>query len=929
MKNFFIYFSNPWLLLLIIPAIALTLIPYFRLSKKYRKTRNRITSMVLHCIVMVLAISVLAGIQFRYQIPNSENEVLFLVDVSDTQTEAEDSRNEFLKIALGDAEDGNIKVGVVTFGFDCVYAVPITDDIQSIYDSYLLAELPDTSATDIAAALEYAKDLFDNPETAKIVLVTDGKETDENALASIRLVSARGTKVDVAYLKSGYDGYDLQITGVQMPEVNISDNEEFTFSVTLNSSQAANAKLTFSDNGSIDPVNGVKSLELTGGAQTISFTHTFESKGLHKMTFEIIGEKENIEVNNTYISYFNLENFNNILILERYTGQSENLMSILTADNEYNVTVANMLSGKNLPASVDDLRMYDQVILNNVSNGDLKNYMVEGFDKMLQSYVSDFGGGLFTVGGNDPDTGKAHSYSREDMYGSTLQELLPVQAINYTPPAGIMIVIDRSGSMSENDALATAREGANACLTAMTERDYVGIMTLDSDYNTILPLTPCTRQQKIQDAIASIIKTDGGTNFQNAIHRAALALRGLKSVEKRHIILVTDGLPGGNEEDYLNPIKDYYENDKITLSMVLINVEKDSATHLKMKEATDLGHGQAYAGMNPNELIRNMRDDINSKAIKEVEIPEGGFQPTVYNSISPVVKNIERDEDSLNGRKLTVNLKGFYGTKIRKSDYLVLTGDYDVPLYAQWKYGKGSVGSFMCDLSGNWSSEFLSNNNGKNLVRNIVKNILPTENIKPKEINADLKSDNYMNYLSVYGGLNDGESIKAHIQTADENAQVLADFGAVSEDTNGDCYVTVAMTKENNYSRCNFVLKRSGLYKIVIIKLDADGNELARYEIFKEFSYSKEYDVTLQANEADYRNNLDRIAANGNGVVIANLKDPVEVYQNFVDAFDRVFDPRIVFIIIAIVLFLLDIAVRKFKFKWLHEIIRDRKSQKK
>ena len=41
-----IIFSNgPWWLLLLIPALALTLIPYFKLKKRYRRTRNRISSM--------------------------------------------------------------------------------------------------------------------------------------------------------------------------------------------------------------------------------------------------------------------------------------------------------------------------------------------------------------------------------------------------------------------------------------------------------------------------------------------------------------------------------------------------------------------------------------------------------------------------------------------------------------------------------------------------------------------------------------------------------------------------------------------------------------------------------------------------------------------------------------------------------------------
>ena len=100
MHDFQIVFSHPWLLLLLIPALALTLIPYFMLSKKYRRTRNRITSMVLHMCVMVLAISVLSGIRFDYKLSNDQNEILFVVDVSDSQEESFIERDQFLRAAL-------------------------------------------------------------------------------------------------------------------------------------------------------------------------------------------------------------------------------------------------------------------------------------------------------------------------------------------------------------------------------------------------------------------------------------------------------------------------------------------------------------------------------------------------------------------------------------------------------------------------------------------------------------------------------------------------------------------------------------------------------------------------------------------------------------------------------------------------------------
>jgi hypothetical protein len=50
--------------------------------------------------------------------------------------------------------------------------------------------------------------------------------------------------------------------------------------------------------------------------------------------------------------------------------------------------------------------------------------------------------------------------------------------------------------------------------------------------------------------------------------------------------------------------------------------------------------------------------------------------------------------------------------------------------------------------------------------------------------------------------------------------------------------------------------------------------------------------------------------------------------MNFRKTLDREYDPRILFLILVIVFVLLDIAVRKFKFKWPHELIREHKQRK-
>ena len=99
MVHFRIHFSYPLLLLVFLFGAVMTALLYFRLSKKYRKNRNRITSIVLHLIVLALAALTLAGTMFTYEIPNKENQIILLVDVSDT-TEQSASTNSLFDLTV-------------------------------------------------------------------------------------------------------------------------------------------------------------------------------------------------------------------------------------------------------------------------------------------------------------------------------------------------------------------------------------------------------------------------------------------------------------------------------------------------------------------------------------------------------------------------------------------------------------------------------------------------------------------------------------------------------------------------------------------------------------------------------------------------------------------------------------------------------------
>lgn len=949
MRNFSIHFQNPWLLLLLIPAFALTIVLYLLLNKKFRRTRNRIVSIVLHSVVVTLCVFVLAGISFRYDVANLENEIILLVDVSETEEQSADRRDEFIRTVISEGGYDGYKMGVVTFGFDQRYAVPLTYRTERIFEDYQNAEKPDTSATNIAGALRFVSEqnLFSNPETAKIVLVTDGKETDEKATSVIGVLARKGITVDTVCISSSYEEDVVQVKGIDFPDYHINQDESFPLGVRLQCKQAVeSAKISVYDNGVLaegmsKPSTDEDPLSLAAGEQVIDFSAVFTSQGLHEITVNIEVDGKDLTFNNRFSSYYYLEQFSHVLIIEHAAGESDALKALLEDNNIYEgkVDELNLSAYEKLPTTIDDLRVYDQIILNNVSNADMRNLPTpetvstedgkDWFVKLLYSYVYEYGGGLLTVGGSEGEGVdlKAHAYNREDMYNTLYQELLPVQVIDYTPPVAVMIIIDISGSMGSGEdgtPLYYAKQGAISCLSALNDRDYVGIMTLDTVYGTILPLTRRTEETRIREAILGI-GTGDSTVFSSAIKSAGERLRQQKDVDKRHIVIVSDGMPGENEDVYLTIAEELYRTSGVTISFVGVDMEANDSYNA-MKKLTDIAGGQIHSASG-RELIDEMRNDLNAPAIKEFKPEE--FYPIVQEELSPVFNNVEFGNED-NRRLFRVPLGGFYGVKKRESAEVLLAGDYEVPIYAQWKYGKGMVGSFMCDLgasSSSWSTKFMADENGRRFLYNVIANLMPTENIRPGEIRLELKEENYINRLNVYTDLEEGQQIKGRIIEKTDEGEIVHELGETGSAENA-IYVSSPLGEENRYSRCDFVLKSNGVYRIVIEKYNADGTLRASMEIYKAFSYSEEYDSFAGTEEETTPEQmLGELAERGNGAAVAE-DDPWGVFTSFVTSLGRTYDPRLALLIIAMILFLGDVAVRKFKFKWIHELVREHRAKK-
>ena len=328
---------SPWLLLLIIPAIALVVATFF-VGKRRKITINRIIAAILQSIVFVLCIFAVAGINVTYDEENTENELVILVDNSfttrNTQTEINDFIHEVLRV-----NNAVSQVAIVTFGYDQKVLLEMgyhdPEDAYSIYTIYAQQSPPEDSATDIAAALQFvwnpntkSSDLIKHPETAKILLISDGLQTDQDALGTVRRLAMDGINVDTTFFSEGAVS-DASIVEAKFPEKKLTVGESFTIELTLKSSYQGQVNVIFEDRNENGIVNNRtrENLTLNVGTQTLKMSHSFDIPGHHEMTFRIQTE-DTVAENNVYYVYYDLSGYNQILIVEKYAGESNALVGL-------------------------------------------------------------------------------------------------------------------------------------------------------------------------------------------------------------------------------------------------------------------------------------------------------------------------------------------------------------------------------------------------------------------------------------------------------------------------------------------------------------------------------------------------------------------------------------------------------------------------
>ena len=321
---------------------------------------------------------------FEYTSVSIKNDVILLVDVSDSNKASEDDMNSFIRDIVDESEEG-YRLGIVTFANGQVYAAELNGNGAQAYENYIAkseTDKPEGNASDISTALLFARDKLADPSSGRIIVLSDGLQTDGNALAVVKTLADGGTRVDtVCFSPKGYKS-EVQINSLEVPQ-RIAVGETSQITVELQSASAGSAIVTLYDNGEYYDRQEVV---LGGGTEHCQFNYTLVTPKFHEFRAEVTAENDTLSQNNVYYSYIDVESSNKVLLVDGTGNETARLESILSG--EYDITKITL---DGLPKTLEELCRYDEVVFANVANADLP----AGFDDILTEYVEIYGGGFY------------------------------------------------------------------------------------------------------------------------------------------------------------------------------------------------------------------------------------------------------------------------------------------------------------------------------------------------------------------------------------------------------------------------------------------------------------------------------------------------------------------------------------------------------
>ena len=513
-----------------------------------------------------------------------------------------------------------------------------------------------------------------------LFLYTDGWETQGTVERLLPSLAGAGLKIFPILPSDRPEIANVAVTKLLSP-THGNNGETINLKTVLENynDREVEGTLTLTRNG--QPLRA-EAVRLKPGSQIFTYPTTLPEGSLisYRASFTPRrAEFDNYAPDNQAFAWVTVRSKAKILLLNGQSGGGRYLEEILKRQG-FNVTSR---TADSPPAPTG----YGVVIFNNVE----RDKFSSSYLAAIERHVADGNG--FLMLGNEASFAPG-SYRR-----TPIEAILPVEPREpkrEEKNRAVVLVIDKSGSMREENKMLYALEAAKVVARQLKDNDLLGVVGFDVSPFVVVPMESVGRLRSTFNSQIDRLRPGGQTYFYPALLEAKRQIEKQNAAIK-HIILLSDGETRGSQGELIDLVSVMKNEMKITVSAIAVGSEADIRV---MKRISQYGGGLFHYTLDPTTLPQIVLQQLQDNPRDE---PQG------QRDMIPIQEKRSEILASLSG-KAYPSIRGYMETDLKQGghlDLMIPREDRNAPLMASWRYGRGKTVALTMDLEGRFSRNWI------------------------------------------------------------------------------------------------------------------------------------------------------------------------------------------------------------------------------
>lgn len=519
------------------------------------------------------------------------------------------------------------------------------------------------------------------PRPRSLFLFTDGWETEGAVTRLLPLIAGSGLKIFPIVPAEPPKIANVAVTKLLAPNHgNSAESINLKAALENYNDREIDGTLVVERNGQAFKTDRIK---LKPGSHLFTYQAILpeDSVASYRATFTPSRpELDNYAPDNHAVATVTVRTKAKILLLNGRSGAGRYLEEIFKRQG-FDITSRN-------PDSAPPPAGYGVIVFNNVE----REKFPSGYLAAVEKHIA--AGNGFIMVGNEA------SFAPGAYRGTPIENLLPVEPKE--PPKreeknrAVVLVIDKSGSMREDNRILYAQEAAKAVVRQLNDNDFIGVVGFDVSPFVITPLSRVSSVRRSFDSDIERLRASGRTYLLPAINEAKRQLQ-RQDAALKHVIILSDGETGGSGGDYIDLVHVMRTELKIAVSSVAIGADANLPL---MKRITQYGGGFFHHIQDPRSLPRIVLQQIQ-------ETPQN--DPPKERELIPTQEPRSELLASVTQRNYP-RVLGYMETEVKRgaeADVTIPRDERRAPLVASWRYGRGKSVALTMDMESKFSRNWI------------------------------------------------------------------------------------------------------------------------------------------------------------------------------------------------------------------------------